>query len=194
MALEILGSRLLQPVFGSSVLFVWGSLIGVVLSALSAGYYLGGELADVKPDFQVLSVVIFGAGLFIIGLPAVAPLVLDLIVKLNLGDRYSPLLASTLLLGLPSLLLGMVSPFAIRLATKSFRKLGKVSGNLYALSTLGSIAGTFLTVFVLIPEFGVNRIILSLGVTLLIVAFLGLHFRLKVFVLLILVVLPFAAP
>ncbi len=194
MALEILGSRLLQPVFGSSVLFVWGSLIGVVLSALSAGYYLGGKLADLKPDFQILSVVIFVASLFVIGLPAVAPPILDFIVKLNLGDRYSPLLASTLLLGPPSLLLGMVSPFAIRLATKSFEKLGKVSGNLYALSTLGSIVGTFLTVFVLIPEFGVNKILLSLGVALLVVAFLGLGFRMKVFVLLILVVLPFAAP
>jgi spermidine synthase len=88
----------------------------------------------------------------------------------------------------------MVSPYAIRLAAKSLEKLGKASGNLYALSTLGSIAGTFFTVFVLIPEFRVNRIILALGVTLLVVAFLGLGFRMKVFVLIILLVVPFAAP
>jgi len=193
MALELLGSRLLAPVFGSSI-FVWGSLIGVVLAALSTGYYLGGKIADLRPDFQVLSIVIFLAGLFVIGLPALAPPLFDWVVKQSIGDRYSPLLATVALLGLPSVLLGMVSPFAIRLAAKSFEKLGKLSGNLYALSTLGSIVGTFLTVFVLIPEFGVNKIILSLGVTLLVVAFFGLGFRLKVFVLLLLLVLPLAAP
>ena len=193
MSLELLGSRLLAPVFGNSI-FVWGSLIGVVLAALSTGYYLGGKIADLKPDFQVLSIVIFVAGLLVIGLPALAPPLFDFIVKLSIGDRYSPLLATVALLGLPSVLLGMVSPFAIRLATKSFEKLGKVSGNLYALSTLGSIVGTFLTVFVLIPEFGVNKIILSLGVTLLVVAFFGLGFRMKVFILVVLLVLPLAAP
>lgn len=193
MALELLGSRLLAPVFGNSI-FVWGSLIGVVLAALSAGYYLGGKLADLKPDFRILSILIFAAGLLVIGLPALAPPLFDAIVKLNIGDRYSPLLATTALLGAPSLLLGMVSPYAIRLAAKSFEKLGRASGNLYALSTLGSIVGTFFTVFVLIPEFGVNKILLALGVTLLVVAFLGLGSRMKIFVLLILLVLPVAAP
>ena len=193
MALELLGSRLLAPVFGNSI-FVWGSLIGVVLAALSTGYYLGGKLADLKPDFQTLSIVIFSAGLLVIGLPALAPPLFNWIVKLSIGDRYSPLLATVGLLGPASVLLGMVSPFAIRLAAKSFEKLGKASGNLYALSTLGSIVGTFLTVFVLIPEFGVNKIILSLGVTLLVVAFFGLGFRLKAFVLVLLLVLPLAAP
>ncbi len=193
MALELLGSRLLAPVFGNSI-FVWGSLIGVVLAALSVGYYLGGKLADLRPDFQTLSILIFAAGLLIISLPAFAPPLFEFIVKLDISDRYSPLLATTVLLGPPSLLLGMVSPYAIRLATKSFEKLGKVSGNLYALSTLGSIVGTFFTVFVLIPEFGVNKILLGLGVSLPVVAFLGLGFRMKVFVLLVLLVLPFAAP
>ncbi len=193
MALELLGSRLLAPVFGSSI-FVWGSLIGVVLAALSVGYYLGGRLADLKPDFQILSIVIFAAGLFVVGLPALAPPLFDFTVKLGIGDRYSPLLATTALLGPPSILLGMVSPYAIRLVTRSVEKLGRASGNLYALSTLGSIIGTFLTVFVLIPSFGVNKIILALGVTLLVVAFFGLGLRLKVFVLLVLLVLPFAAP
>ncbi len=193
MAIELLGSRLLAPVFGNSI-FVWGSLIGVVLAALSAGYYLGGKLADLRPDFRVLSVIVFVAGLLIIAMPALASPLFDTIVRLDLGDRYSPLLATGFLLGAPSLLLGMVSPYAIRLATRSFEKLGKISGNLYALSTLGSIVGTFLTVFALIPQFGVNKIILGLGVTLLIVAFFGLGFRMKVFVLLVLMVLPFAAP
>jgi spermidine synthase len=193
MALELLGSRLLAPVFGDSI-FVWGSLIGVVLSALSAGYYLGGKLADIKPNFNVLSIVIFLSGLMVLSLPAIAPPLFDLAIRLNLGERYAPLLATTLLLGPPSLLLGIVSPYAIRLVAESFETLGKVSGNLYALSTLGSIVGTFLTVFILIPLFGVNKIIFLLGVVLLIVAFLGLSYRFKFLVLLILITLPFAAP
>lgn len=193
MALELLGSRLLAPVFGNSI-FVWGSLIGVVLSALSVGYYLGGRLADREPNLHTLSAVIFAAGILVVTLPALTPPVFDSIIKLNLGERYSPLLATTLLLALPSILLGMVSPYAIRLAARTVEKMGKASGNMYALSTLGSIVGTFITVFVLIPEFGVNKIIFAIGVTLLVVAFLGLGLRMKVFVLLILLILPFAAP
>ncbi|MGA2627361.1 MAG: fused MFS/spermidine synthase [Candidatus Bathyarchaeia archaeon] len=193
MALELLGSRLLAPVFGSSI-FVWGSLIGVVLSALSTGYYLGGKLADVKPNFNGLSIVIFLSGVMVLSLPAIAPPLFDLAIRLNLGERYAPLLATTLLLGPPSVLLGMVSPYAIRLVAEGFETLGKVSGNLYALSTVGSIVGTFLTVFILIPLFGVNKIIFLLGIVLLIVAFLGLSYRFKFLVLLILITLPFAAP
>jgi spermidine synthase len=193
MALELLGSRLLAPVFGNSI-FVWGSLIGVVLASLSGGYYLGGKLADRKPNLETLSIAIFGAGLLILALPAFAQPVFNAVIWAHLGDRYAPLLATTVLLGPSSILLGMVSPYAIRLAAKSFENLGKASGNLYALSTLGSIFGTFVTVFVLIPEFGVNKIIVGLGVTLLFVAFLGLGIRLKVFVLIILIAVPLAAP
>jgi spermidine synthase len=193
MSLELLGSRLLAPIFGNSI-FVWGSLIGVVLTALSAGYYLGGKLADLKPSFQVLSSLIFAAGLLILALPAIAPPLFDAVVALNIGEQYSPLLATTLLLGPTGILLGTVSPYAIRLVADSVEKLGKVSGNLYALSTLGSIVGTFVTVFLLIPIFGVNKIIFGMGVLLLVVAFLGLSVKLKAVVLMILVVLPFAAP
>ncbi|HKM77468.1 MAG TPA: fused MFS/spermidine synthase [Candidatus Bathyarchaeia archaeon] len=193
MALELLGSRLLAPVFGNSI-FVWGSLIGVVLAALSTGYYLGGRLADRQPNLHTLSGLILAAGLLIVALPALTPPVLDAIVKLNVGERYSPVIATIFLLAPPSILLGMVSPFAVRLATRTVERVGGASGNLYALSTLGSIVGTFLTVFVLIPEFGVNKIILAIGMTLLIVAFLGLGSRMKVLVLIILIILPFAAP
>lgn len=193
MALELLGGRMLASVFGSSI-FVWGSLIGIILSSLSVGYFLGGKLADWKPDLQTLAVMIFAAGLLILALPSFARPVFDLAISIHLGERYAPLLASALTLAGPSVLLGTVSPYAIRLAAKSFEKLGKVSGNLYALSTFGSILGTFLTVFVLIPTFGVNKIIFSLGMVLLVMAFFGLGFRLKVLVLLILVIAPFAAP
>jgi spermidine synthase len=130
----------------------------------------------------------------ILTLPAATAPVFDAILAVHLGERYSPLAATSLLLGPPSVLLGTVSPYAIRLAARKVEKLGKASGNLYALSTVGSIVGTFVTVFVLIPEFGVNKIIVALGVTLLVVAFLGLGARMKVFVLLILIAVPFIAP
>jgi len=193
MAIELLGSRLLAPVFGNSI-FVWGSLIGVVLASLSAGYYLGGMLADRRPEIHTLSLLMFLAGLLILAMPELAPPVFDAITGIRLGDRYSPLVATVVLLGPPSVLLGMVSPYAIRLAARTVQKLGKASGNLYALSTLGSIVGTFLTVFILIPEFGVNGIIFAFGVVLLVVAFFGLQKRLKIFVLLVLIIVPFAAP
>jgi len=193
MSLELLGSRLLAPVFGNSI-FVWGSLIGVVLSALSAGYYLGGKLADLKPSFQILSTLIFAAGILVLALPALAAPLFSFVISLNIVEQYSPLLATTLLLGPPSLLLGTVSPYAIRLVAESVQSLGKTSGNLYALSTLGSIVGTFLTVFVLIPIFGVNKIIFGIGALLLVVAFLGLSVKLKAVALMILIVLPLAAP
>lgn len=193
MAIELLGSRLLAPVFGNSI-FVWGSLIGVVLASLSAGYSLGGMLADRRPEIHTLSLLMFAAGLLILLMPELAPPVFNATTGLRLGDRYSPLVATVLLLGPPSVLLGMVSPYAIRLAARTVQKLGKASGNLYALSTLGSIVGTFLTVFVLIPEFGVNGIIFALGVVLLVVAFFGLQRRLKIFFLLVLIIVPFAAP
>lgn len=193
MALELLGSRLLAPVFGNSI-FVWGSLIGIVLAALSVGYWLGGRIADRRPDLRTLSLLIFAAGLLVVALPSLTPTVLDTIIKLNFRERYSPLLATTFLLAPPSVLLGTVSPFAIKLWIRTVEKIGGTSGNLYALSTLGSIAGTFLTVFFLIPEFGVNKIILAIGATLLIVAVLGLSSRMKVLVLITLIILPFAAP
>jgi spermidine synthase len=193
MALELLGSRLLFPVFGSDI-FVWGSLIGIVLAGLSAGYYLGGKLADIKPDFNTFSLVIFCAGILALLMPLVSPPIFDLVVSLNVGNRYGPLLATTIILAPPSVLLGMVSPFAIRLLARTFADLGKVSGNLYSLSTIGSIIGVFLTVFVLIPEFGVNRIIYGVGLALVIVSMIGLNIKIKAIVILLLLLSPFVAP
>lgn len=193
MALELLGSRLLFPVFGSDI-FVWGSLIGVVLAGLSAGYYLGGKLADLRPNLNSFSLVMFVAGIFAIAMPVISPPIFDFVVSLNIGNRFGPLMATTLILGPPSILLGMASPYAIRLMAQSFADLGRVSGNLYSLSTLGSIVGVFFTVFVLIPEFGVNRIIFGVGIALLTVSAIGLNIKIKALVLLLLIISPFVAP
>ena len=194
MALELVGSRILASDFGSSI-FVWGSLIGVVLTALSLGYSYGGRLADRVLSYRVFCSIIFSAGLFTLFMPYLASIVIDLALSLGLGERYGPLLVTTLLLGLPTFLLGMVSPYAIRLVTSSLSSLGKVAGNLYALSTVGSIAGTFATVFFLIPSLEVRTIISSLGILLLFVSLIGLGWGSRtLFVLVVLLMLsPFNA-
>ena len=165
MSLEFAASRILIPVFGSSI-YTWGSLIGVILTGLSLGYHIGGKLADKNPSFLKLCLVIFSAGLYIIFIPFIAPTLTTSFIQFVSDTQYASLFAVFTLLILPTFLLGIVSPYAIKLATRRLAELGNVSGNLYSLSTIGSIVGTFLTVFVLIPTFEINYIIFGLGVTL----------------------------
>ena len=185
MALEFTASRLIIPVFGSSI-FTWGSLIGVILSGLSLGYYAGGRLADKKnADFIKFCSIIFSAGLYIIFIPSfIGPAAIGIstiigssisidTISLSNSDSnyYGPyvcLLATFLLLITPTFLLGIVSPYAVKLTTKTLSRLGNMTGNLYSLSTIGSIVGTFLTVFFLIPTFELKYIIYGLGLSLII--------------------------
>ena len=165
MSLEFAASRILIPVFGSSI-YTWGSLIGVILTGLSLGYHIGGKLADKNPNFPKLCLVIFSAGLYIIFIPFIAPTITSSFIQFVSDSQYASLFAVFTLLIVPTFLLGIVSPYAIKLATRRLAELGNVSGNLYSLSTIGSIVGTFLTVFILIPTFEINYIIFGLGVTL----------------------------
>ncbi|MCK5562539.1 fused MFS/spermidine synthase, partial [Candidatus Bathyarchaeota archaeon] len=134
MALEILGSRFLAPYFGST-LFVWGSLIGVVLAALSLGYYYGGKISDTNPNFHTFSLIIFSAGAYILSLALTTPALFEFVLALRLGERYGPLAAALMLLAVPSFLLGIVSPYSIRLGAETHRTVGRVAGNLYSIST-----------------------------------------------------------
>src|ERR687893_1177340 len=168
MSLEFAASRILIPVFGSSI-YTWGSLIGVILTGLSIGYHVGGKLADKNPNFLKLCLAVFSAGLYIIFIPFIAPTITSAFIQFFVSDsQYASLFAVFTLLIVPTFLLGIVSPYAIKLATRRLTELGNVSGNLYSLSTIGSIVGTFLTVFVLIPTFEINYIIFGLGVTLMV--------------------------
>jgi spermidine synthase len=165
MSLEFAASRILIPVFGGSI-YTWGSLIGVILTGLSLGYHIGGKLADKNPNFLKLCLVIFSAGLYIIFIPFIAPTLTSSFIQFVSNSQHASLFAIFTLLMLPTFLLGIVSPYAIKLATRRLTELGNVSGNLYSLSTIGSIVGTFLTVFILIPTFEINYIIFGLGVIL----------------------------
>ena len=188
MALEITTSRILTPVFGSTI-YTWGSLIGVILSGLSLGYFLGGKLADKNPKFEKICGVVFSVGLFTVGIPFFASAVVDFTTIVLPVNQYTPLLATLLLLMLPSVLLGFVSPYVIKLGTSSLQNIGNISGSLYSIATIGSIIGTFATVFVLIPSFEVNQIIFGLGIALVATSLIGLKIPPKLIAVTVLIIL-----
>lgn len=165
MALEIAGSRVLAPYFGSSI-FVWGSLISVVMTALSIGYFWGGWLSARDPSYGRLLILLLIPGVVIFFLPFVYPAANQWVAAVDFGMRLNPLIACTLLFLLPGIFLGTISPYAIRLAATTLANVGSTAGTLYAVSTAGSIFGTLLTAFYLIPAMGVRNIIHSLGITL----------------------------
>jgi len=170
MGLEMTGSRVLAIYFGSSI-YVWGAIIGIFLAALSIGYYTGGKLADLRPSFSSLNAVLMISGVWLMLIPFYANAVCRVLLRFNPGERLGPLLATLILFGGPSVLLGMVSPYAVRLAAQTVEKIGNVSGSLYALSTFGSIAGTLLTAFWLVPAVGVRMLLQILGLLLLVLPF-----------------------
>lgn len=159
-ATEISASRLIAPYFGSST-FIWANLIGVTLLFLALGYWLGGRLADKWPDATIMYLLIGSAGLCLaLVVPISRPILrasLDAFDNRNAG-AFLGSLAATLLLFAPSIMsLGMVAPFAIRLRIESVADAGKAAGSLYALSTAGSILGSFIPVIVLLPEIGTRN-------------------------------------
>jgi len=173
MGLELTGSRIIAAHFGSSI-YVWGAIIGVFLTSLAAGYYLGGNLADRRPDFFLLNLLLLIAGAWLLTIPIYADWLCRGVRHLNPGVRTGPLLATLLMFGGPSVLMGMVSPFAVRLAACTVERMGNLSGRLYALSTFGSIVGTMVTAYWLIPSMGVRRLMQLLGLCLLVLPFLVL--------------------
>lgn len=160
MSMELCGSRLVAPFLGSS-LFVWTSLIGVILGFLSFGYWLGGRTADTKPHL-LAPILLAAAG----GLALVAAFEYPLLVFLSqkqLDIRLAAVIAASVLFGVPSVLLGMVTPFTARLALSALSTSGSRIGTIYAVSTLGSIVGTFLTGFYLFSLLGSSTLILILA-------------------------------
>ncbi|MBE0476999.1 MAG: fused MFS/spermidine synthase [Coriobacteriia bacterium] len=166
MSLEIVGTRVLAPVMGNSI-FVWGSLITAVMVALSAGYWLGGRIADRYGSLRTLGLLVLGAGALTVPIPPLAAAVLP--VADGLGPRLGPLTAAAAVFFAPALLLATVSPIAVRIAAHSgIERIGSTAGALYALSTAGSILGTLATAFWLIPVLQVDRLIVSTGLLLLV--------------------------
>src|SRR5438270_13170730 len=177
LGVEFGASRLLAPYFGTS-LYVWGVLIGLILVYLSIGYVIGGRLADRYPRHEVIFPVKAVAALSIGLIPLVSyPILLGSqkgFATLSAGLVLGSLLAVLALFAVPVVLLGCVSPFAIRLLLRDVRTGGNTAGAVYALSTGGSILGTFLPVFWLIPTFGTRPTLIMFSVALLGLSVLGL--------------------
>jgi spermidine synthase len=162
MSFEMLGSRYLNPYFGSGI-YTWAALISTVLIALTAGYFLGGTLADrtVSPALLALTVII--GSVYLLALPSFAQAVLEAVLAAIDDIRLGSMISALALMFFPVTLLGMYSPFAIRLLLRSAQRSGRVSGAVYGISTAGAIVGTLGTTFFLIPAIGARAITLTLG-------------------------------
>ncbi|MCU0612878.1 MAG: fused MFS/spermidine synthase, partial [Candidatus Eisenbacteria bacterium] len=163
MVLELIGSRVIGPFYGVS-LYVWASLIATALVALSLGYWLGGRLADRKATGDSLYVGVLIAAALTCALPLLRRPVLHLAAPL--GVRMGSLTSAILLFLPPIACLGIVAPYAVKLHARSLASVGASAGVLSAVSTLGSVLGTLMTGFVLIPAFPMDHIIIGLGVML----------------------------
>lgn len=181
MAVELTASRLLAPYFGAS-LFVWTNLIGVVLLALSIGYYFGGKLADKKGGKtarKILFPLILITGILVTIIPFVGKPIF-LFAYQAIGTRatqlfLSSLIATFILFTIPLLLLGMVTPLAARLGMTKINTAGSVIGSLYAFSTIGSIVGTFLPVLFTIPFLGSRETFFLFGGILILLGIIGMR-------------------
>ncbi len=176
LAIELSASRLLGTVFGTSNI-VWANIIGLILVYLAAGYFLGGRWADRRPYFpdfyRVVAWGAFTAGLVpIIARPVLLRAALA-VEELQLALMVGSFISVLVLFSVPVTLLGCVSPYAIRLAITDPEHAGRVSGRIYALSTLGSILGTFVPVLVLIPTIGTSSTFLAYSMALLVIALVG---------------------
>ena len=170
MILELTGSRVLAPYLGTSI-FVWTSLIGIILASLSLGYFWGGRLADMRANYRIFSLIILGGGFFV-GITALTKSFVFIGIENLTGDiRLGSVVATLVLFAPASVVLGMVSPYAVRLKIKDLKKSGRTVGSLYAISTIGSIVGTFLTGFFLISILGNTKILYLLSLILIITSF-----------------------
>ena len=164
LATEICASRLLAPYYGSSTI-VWANIIGLTLASLSLGYWLGGRIVDRRPSARLLGQLVLGAAVLVALIPFVSRPLLDVAAEgldeLSAGAVIGSFFATLLLFAPPVVVLGMVAPFAIRLALDDVRSAGTVAGRLYALSTVGSLLGTFLPALVTIPLVGTQRTLLA---------------------------------
>jgi spermidine synthase len=177
---EIAAARLMAPFFGASTI-VWANTIGVVLVALSAGYWLGGRIGDRHPHLRGLCLLAMAAAVLIALVPFVAQPFLDISVdaldEISAGAFVGSLVAVLLLVAVPVMLLGAASPYAIRLSIPDVEHSGRVAGRLYAISTAGSLVGTMLAALVLIPFAGTQRTFVAFALAVALVAAAGLGWR-----------------
>ncbi len=162
MAIELLGGRILAPYFGSSI-YVWGAIITVFMLALSLGYLLGGRASLSSPSLRRLGLILFAAALTTLPVMIWSDPLLDRLSVAVTDPRFGSLSGAALLFFVPTMLSGMVSPYAVRLAVSETTSAGHHAGRLYFISTFGSAAGTLLTSFYLVLYLEVDQILLLLA-------------------------------
>lgn len=191
MVVEVLGSRVVGPFYGVG-LFVWTSLITVTLIALAAGYWIGGMLADRYSRADMLYGIIILAAVLVLLIPLIkAPV---LLLCQPLGLRTGSFVSTLIIFGPPLLLLGCVSPYLIKIAAREMHNIGRTVGGFYALSTVGSVIGTVLTGFFLIPWLGVDSIFQWTGILLLSLGLVYFLLVRRIWYPLLLLILPWVLP
>ena len=173
MSMELLGGRLLAPYFGSDI-YVWGSIITVFMLSLSAGYLIGGRLTLFAPSLRRFGYIFLAAALLLTPLLSSAEWFMEFIFARIDDPRYGSLLACSLLFMLPTIILGMISPYAVRLLVDSTERSGAVAGRLYFVSTLGSSLGTLITSFYFVLYFETGAIFLGQAIALIACGLLGI--------------------
>ncbi|MBL4764854.1 MAG: fused MFS/spermidine synthase [Colwellia sp.] len=165
MGIELLGGRILAPYFGSSV-HIWGSIITVFMLSLSLGYLFGGKLSTRSASLATYGTIFFIAAIALLPIALSSQWLME-VIFINIEDsRYGSLLASMALFFIPTVILGMLSPYSVRLLVKNSNESGEVAGKLYFISTLGSALGTITTSFYLVLWFDINIIIFGFSATL----------------------------
>ena len=161
MAVELLSGRILAPNFGNSI-YVWGGIITIFMLALSIGYLIGGRLSIREPSLKKLSIILVVAAASTTPVVLMSDTILDRIFTLIQDPRYGSLISATMLFFLPTMISGIISPYAVRLLVTESNRSGHFAGLLYFVSTFGSAAGTIITSFYLVLYFEINHIVWSM--------------------------------
>ena len=172
MSLELLGGRVLAPFFGNDV-YIWGSLISVFMLALAIGYLLGGRWSVHDPSIAKFASVFLVAAVLMYPLVYFAEPLMDWASYRIDDPRYGSLSAAVVMFGLPTIVLGIISPYSVRLLVETTQHSGEVAGRLYFVSTLGSALGTLMTSFYFVLWFEINTILTLLSGTLVAMSAIG---------------------
>ena len=158
MCVELLGGRMLAPFFGSSV-YVWGSIITVFMLALSLGYLGGGRYSLYCPSLNKFAGIFIAAALSLVPMILFSESIFEFVFERLEDPRYGSLVASSFVFLIPSIVMGMIAPYSVRILTVSAYSSGQTAGFLYFVSTLGSAAGTIMTSFYFVLWMEVNQIL-----------------------------------
>ena len=169
MSLELLGGRVLAPYFGSSI-YVWGSIITVFMLSLALGYLFGGRMSLREPSLKRFGTIFLLAAVFLYPLVYFSEALMVWVFQMIEDPRYGSLVASSILFIAPTIILGMISPYSVRLLVESTHESGQVAGKLYFVSTMGSAIGTLVTSFYFVLWFEINTILTLLTAALLVMA------------------------